>query len=213
MVDRSSGEAGSVWAPVARVLARDVLLPYVAYLGLRAAGVSNLRALVGGAVVALLLVVVDAIRRRRLNALSLVVMLTLVLSVVVALISGNARVTLARDCVITGGLGLLFLASLLRHHPVLYHLLAPLAAARSSEGEAGFAARYEHSPDLRAALRVTTAVWGVVLLADAALRLAAVALLPVPDAATAATALTIATVVVLVGWLRFYLPRRLRAAT
>jgi hypothetical protein len=212
MVDRSSEQAGPVWGPVARVLARDVLLPYVVYLGLRAAGVSNLRALVGGAVVALLLVVVDAIRRRRLNALSLLVMLTLVLSVVVALISGNARVTLARDCVITGGLGLLFLASLLRHHPVLYQVLAPLAAARSPDGEAGFAARYEQSPDLRAALRVTTAVWGVVLLADAALRLTAVALLPVPDAATAATALTIATVVVLVGWLRFYLPRRLRAA-
>jgi hypothetical protein len=103
------------------------------------------------------------------------------------------------------------LASLAWHRRVLYHLLAPLAGARSPEGEAGFAARYEGSADLRAALRVTTRVWGVVLLADGALRLAAVTLLPVTEAATAATALTIATVVILVGWLRFYLPRRLRA--
>jgi hypothetical protein len=55
-------------------------------------------------------------------------------------------------------------------------------------------------------------VWGLVLLADAGLRLAAVLVLSVTTAATAATVLTIATVLVLVGWLRFYLPRRLRSA-
>jgi hypothetical protein len=198
---------------VAGVLARDVLLPYGVYLALHLAGLSNLLALIAGAAVALLVAVTSAVRQRRLNALTLIVLVTLVLSIVVSLITGNARVTLARDCVITGGLGVVFLASLARHRPVLFHVLAPLAGARLPGGEAGFAERYETSAELRSALRVTTAVWGAVLLADAALRLAAVALLPVTDAATAATALTIATVVVLVGWLRFYLPRRLRAAT
>jgi hypothetical protein len=208
---RPSGASG--WGPVARVVVRDVLLPYLVYLALHAAGLSNVLALAAGATVAALILVADAARNRRMNALTTIVLLTLILSVVVSLISGNARVTLARDCLITGGLGVIFLGSLTRRRPLLFHLLAPLAAPRLAGGPAAFQSRFEASADLRSALRVTTAVWGAVLLADAALRLAAVLLLPTTDAATAATVLTIATVLVLVGWLRFYLPRRLRAAS
>ncbi|MEO8750449.1 MAG: VC0807 family protein, partial [Allobranchiibius sp.] len=180
------------------------------YLVLHAAGLSNLLALACGAGVSALIALADMAWHRRVNALALIVLLTLVLAVIVSLISGNARVTLARDCVITGGLGLVFLGSLTRRRPLVFHLLAPLVAAREPGGRAAFDRRFEDSPELRSALRVTTAVWGVVLLGDAALRLLAVLLLPVTAAATAATALTIATVVILVGWLRFYLPRRVR---
>ena len=204
----ASGPTG--WGSVALVLARDVLPPYLVYVVLHAAGMSNLLALTAGAVVALVILLADAVRNRRLNALTLIVLVTLVLSLVVALISGNARLILARDCLITGGLGLLFLGSLGRHRPLLYYLLAPLADARNPSPANRFADRYDQSTDLRSALRLTTAVWGIVLLIDAALRIAAVLLLPVAAAATAAALLTIATVIVLVGWLRFYLPRRLR---
>lgn len=192
---------------------RDVLLPYLVYLALHAVGASNLAALAAGAGVAALTVMVDIVRRRRASALTVIVLLTLVLSVAVAVISGDARVTLARDCLITGGLGVVFLASLARRRPLLFDLLAPLVAAKQSGGRAGFEQRYDQSPELRSALRTTTAVWALVLLADAVLRLSAVLLLPVAAAATAATGLTITTVVVLVGWLRFYLPRRLRNQT
>jgi hypothetical protein len=193
-----------------RVLVRDVLTPYFAYLALHSAGVSDLLALAAGAVTAVLIVLADMAQHRRLNALPTIVLLTLVLSIIVSLISGNARVTLARDCLITGGLGVAFLGSLTRNRPLLYHLLAPLAAARREGGRAAFEREFDHSGDLRRALRFSTVVWAAVLLADAALRLSAVLLLSVTDAATAATVLTIVTVLTLVGWLRFYLPRRLR---
>jgi hypothetical protein len=206
----SSAAAG--WAPVARVVLRDVLLPYLVYLALHAAGVTNLFALAAGAGLAVVIVIADAVRDRRINVLTLIVLLTLVLSVVVSLISGNARVTLARDCVITAGLGIVLLGSLTRRRPLLFHLLAPLMTAHHLDNDITFDRRFERSPDLRATLRISTAVWGFVLLADACLRLTAVALLSVSAAASAATILTIATVVILVGWLRFYLPRRLRAS-
>lgn len=179
---------------------------------LHAGGLSNLLALACGAGLSALIVVADMAWHRRVNALALIVLLTLVLAVIVSLISGNARVTLARDCVITGGLGLVFLGSLTRRRPLVFHLLAPLVAVREPGGRPAFDHRFDHSPELRSALRVTTAVWGVVLLGDAALRLLAVVLLSVTAAATAATALTITTMVILVGWLRFHLPRRVRTA-
>jgi hypothetical protein len=72
----------------------------------------------------------------------------------------------------------------------------------------GVEERFQRSPDLRAALRVTTIVCGLALIADALLRLLAALLLPVSQAATAVTALTVATVVIMIGWLRFYVPHR-----
>jgi hypothetical protein len=203
--------SASTLAPVARVLARDVVLPYLAYLGLHALGVSNVLALAAGAVVSAAVVAGEMVRHRRVDALALIVLVTLILAVVVSLISGNARVTLARDCLITGGLGVMFLASLTRRRPLVFHLLAPLAAARDPRGRAGVEDRFQGSSELRSVLRVSTAVWGLLLLADGLLRLLAALLLPVPQAATAATVLTIATVAVLVGWLRFYLPPRIQA--
>jgi len=203
----------SDWGPVIRVIAREVLLPYLVYLALHSSGVSNLLALAAGAGVAMLVMAADAARKGRPGALTAIVLLTLVLSIVVSLISGNARVTLARDCLITGGLGAVFLGSLLRPRPLLYHLLAPLAAARLPGGAPEFQRRYDESARLRSLLRLSTVVWGLVLLADAGLRLTAVLVLPVSEAASAATVLTIATVVVLVAWLRFYLPRDVLTAT
>lgn len=202
----------SNWGPVIRVIGREVLLPYLVYLALHSAGVSNLLSLAAGAAVALLVMAADAARKGRPNALAAIVVFTLVLSIVVSLISGNARVTLARDCLITGGLGAVFLGSLLRPRPLLYNLLAPLVSARLPGGEPEFRRRYDESARLRSVLTFSTVVWGLVLLADAALRLTAVLVLPVSQAATAATVLTIATVVVLVAWLRFYMPRDLLGA-
>lgn len=206
-------ETSSNWGPVIRVIAREVLLPYLVYLALHSAGVSSLLSLAAGAAMAVLLMATDAARKGRPNALTAIVLLTLVLSIVVSLISGNARVTLARDCLITGGLGAVFLGSLLRPRPLLYQLLAPLASPRLPGGEPEFQRRYDESARLRSVLTFSTIVWGLVLLADAGLRLTAVLVLPVSEAATAATVLTIATVVVLVAWLRFYVPRDVLTAS
>ncbi len=215
MIGKLGNGGGGGWQPVIRVLARDVLLPFVVYLALHFGGLSNLRSLIAAAIVAVAITVIDSTRRGRPTTLTLIVLLTLVLSIVVALISGNARVTLARDCLISAGLGTAFLVSLTRPRPLLYQLLAPLAAARLDPadrhaGDRLFRSRYDDTPHMRHALRVSTLAWGIVLLTDATLRLVAVLSLSVSAAASAATALTIITVIILIGSLRFYLPGRLR---
>ena len=59
----------SDWGPVIRVIAREVLLPYLVYLALHSSGVSNLLALAAGAGVAMLVMAADAARKGRPGAL------------------------------------------------------------------------------------------------------------------------------------------------
>lgn len=113
---------------------------------------------------------------------------------------------LARDAVITGGLGVVFAGSALTSKPLLFLLLRSLTASDPDRLEG----RWASSAPFRSAIKVTTALWGACLLGDALLRLVVVYTLPVATAAAAVTALTVATVLVLLALLRWYLPARMR---
>lgn len=186
-------------------LLRDAVGPYVVYLVLHAAGWSSLRALVAGAVVSAVLVALDLARSRRFNALSAVVLLALLLAIAVTAITGDARVALARDAVITAGLGVAFLLSLAGDRPLMFHLMRSVSAGTGPDGASAFEDRVRRSARLGASLRVVTAVWGAGLLVDAGLRLLLAMTLPVSTAATAVTILTVATVLVLLSWMQRYL--------
>lgn len=185
-------------------LLREVGIPYLTYLGLHSMGWSNLAALVASAVVSGVLVVLGMVREHRIGGLGLVVLITLILSIVVTLITGDARVALARDAVVTGGLGLAFLGSVLIGKPLMFHLLRTMAA------DAGFSRRWDESADFRWTLRVVSLVWGVGLLLDAAARVVLALTLPVATAATAISGLTLVTVVVLLSWMLWFLRQRSR---
>jgi len=108
--------------------------------------------------------------------------------------------------VVSAALGIAFLLSLLRR-PLLFSMIWALRPDHGDPAQA-----WAEAPEgTRAATRTGTVVWGVGLLLDAVLRVVLVLALPVSTAAGAVTALTFVTVVVLVGWMRWYLPRRIRA--
>jgi hypothetical protein len=188
------------------VLIRDVLGPYLVYFVLRhAAGWSTLMALVGAAVLAAALVVLSLIRSRRVDPLAAVVLLTTLAGIVVALWTGDARATLARESLVSAALGVAFLVSLLRR-PLMFSMLWALRGDGVDPAD-GWAGTPE---DTRHALRVATAAWGVGLLADAVLRVVIVLTLDPDTAAGAVTALTLVTIALLLGWMRWYLPSRVR---
>ncbi len=198
----SATTPGSAMRRVVPLLVRDVGVPYVAYLALHSAGWSNVAALAAGAAVFAALVVLGMARERRPNALGLVVFATLILAIVVTLITGNARVALARDAVVAGGLGAVFLGSLLVGKPLMYHL------AQAMSPDTRLAARWAGSAGFRSTMRVVSLVWGLGLLADAGIRVGLALSLPVPAAATAISALTFVTVLGLVAWMLWYVRRR-----
>jgi len=193
---------------VAPVLIRDVLLPYAVYYFLHHRGVSNVSALAAGGAVNALFVLRGLIRNRRAEALGIIVLITFALGIAASYLTGNARFALAKDSVLTGGVGLVFLLSLLAARPVMYLMIRQMVTHGDPAKASALDARWDSSPGFRSTQRLMTGVWGAGLLADAAVRLVLIMMLPVSTAAAASTGILIATFVLLIAWTRLYLPRR-----
>jgi hypothetical protein len=203
-----STAGGSVFKSVGPVLIRDVLLPYGVYYVAHRQGVSNVSALAAGGAVNAVFIVAGLIRKRRAEALGLIVLITFALGIAASYLTGNARFALAKDSVITGGVGIAFLLSLLAARPVMYLMIRQMLTQGDPAKANAYDARWDASPSFRATQRLMTAVWGAGLLGEAILRLIVISIVPVSTGAAASTAILITTFALLIAWTRFYLPRR-----
>lgn len=199
---------GSVLKSVGPVLLCDVILPYVVYYVAHRQGVSNVSALALGGAVNALFVVVGLVRKRRVETLGVIVLITFALGIAASYMTGNARFALAKDSVITGGVGIAFLASLLAARPIMYLMIRQMLTSGDASAAAAMDARWDESATFRSRQRLMTAVWGGGLLCEALLRLVVISLVPVSTGAAASTVILIGTFALLIGWTRFYLPRR-----
>ncbi|GAA5182505.1 hypothetical protein GCM10023322_19650 [Rugosimonospora acidiphila] len=199
---------GGALKSVGPVLIRDVILPYAVYYVVHHQGVSNVSALAAGGAVNAVFVIAGLIRRRRVETLGLVVLITFVLGIAASYLTGNARFALAKDSVITGGVGIAFLASLLAARPVMYLMIRQMLSGGDPAKAAAMDARWDDSAKFRSRQRLMTAVWGAGLLGEAIVRLVVISIVPVSTGAAASTVILIATFALLIGWTRLYLPRR-----
>jgi len=190
------------------VLVRDILLPYVVYWVLHHQGVSNISALAAGGAVNVVFLLREFAVKRRLDVLGVVVLLTFALGIAASYGTGDARFALAQHSIITGGVGVLFLASLFAARPVMYLMIREMITHGDPAQVAEVETRWASSPQLRSSHRLMTAVWGAGLLVDALVRLVVISLVSVSTGAAASNALLIATFVLLIAWTRLYLPRR-----
>jgi len=106
-------------------------------------------------------------RRRRFDVISATSLAAIVVGLGGALLLHSARFLLVKDSLVSATIGLAFLGSLLAARPLIF----VIGRSRSPERAAVFDARWA-DPAFRRALRVMTAVWGGVLLAEAATRVA-----------------------------------------
>lgn len=107
----------TLWA-LLRVLAEAVVLPLATFAVLSAAGVPALWALVGSAATSVL-VVADRYRRTgSLSTLGLIVLCRFAAGITVALATGDAQITLAKDPAFTGLVAVGALATLALHRPL-----------------------------------------------------------------------------------------------
>ncbi len=144
-------------------------LPAAGYYGLRAAGVGVFSALLVGAVVSAVITAVPVIRHRRMDAMATYVTTIMVCSVGVSLLAGSTQFLLAGEALLTGVTGAWFIASLAGRRPLAYLLSQPLL-----EGRFRWPQRWDElwarSPRFRRMWRVSSVLWGVGTLTDAALR-------------------------------------------
>lgn len=148
-------------------LAANFLAPYLVYEALyKHYGDTN--ALMASIVPPLLWSLYELAKTRRVDALSAVVMASIVFTVVATAMGGSARMIQIRDALVTGGIGVLFLLSLLQQRPLIFHL-ARATFDRKPDPNMPELEKLWNLPGAPTVFRVITATWGVGLVLQTAL--------------------------------------------
>ena len=157
----------------------NFILPFVIY-NYTEAPLGEVRALLASSAPPILWSLVEFARHRRLDALSVLVVSGIALSLLAMLGGGGARFLQLREKLVSGVIGLAFLGSALIGKPLIYEL-ARASMRRKSEGEAQqFEALQVHA-GFRRTMTVMTLVWGLGLLADVAVSVVLVFVLTIRE--------------------------------
>ncbi|MEV0281670.1 VC0807 family protein [Streptomyces sp. NPDC050610] len=157
----------------------DVGAPIALFYVLRGLGASTFAALLAGAVLPVVTAGAYWLRDRRLEGMAAFMAGVMLLSMVTSLINGGTRFMLARDGWVTAVAGLCFLASARASRPLAYLGARPLLEGRFLSDGTPWETLWENEPAFRRIWRVSTVIWGIALLADAAARVVMSYTLPV----------------------------------
>ncbi len=199
-VVRQGGDRGA--AAAARSVL-DLVVPLVLFYVLRGAGVGVYLALLAGALVSAVTAVVVVVTQRRLDAIAVFVLTTMVVSVGVSLLTGSDRFLLAKEGWLTAVTGIWFLGTLRARRPLAFHFSRPLLEGRLGWPD-DWDALWEQAPRFRRMWRVSTALWGAGTLLDSAARVVMAYTLPVDLVPALSSAMYAVTSVVLVGVTNVY---------
>ncbi|NML32228.1 VC0807 family protein [Paraburkholderia antibiotica] len=147
----------------------NFLLPWLAYR-LARPHVGETGALIASAVPPLVWSAIELVRFRRVDALSAMVIVGIVLSIGAMALGGSPRMLLLRESLVSGAVGVAFLLSLPMRRPLIFYLARATVAREMEGGAAHFEALWRERPGLASAMRMMTLVWGVGLTAETALR-------------------------------------------
>lgn len=179
-----SSEEHSSRSPIARIAAYvrkdggrllvellvNFVLPFVIY-NYAEAPLGAVRALLLSSAPPILWSLVEFSRHRRLDALSVLVVAGIALSLLAMLGGGGVRFLQLREKLVTGVIGLVFVGSALIGKPLVYEL-AWATMRRKSEDEAQEFEALKIYAGFRRTMAIMTLVWGFGLLADVVISVA-----------------------------------------
>lgn len=151
-------------------LAINLLLPWLAYR-LTLPHVGETGALIISTVPPILWSLIELVRFRRIDALSMMVVAGIVLSILAMALGGSARMLLLRESLVSGLIGVTFLLTLPLRRPLIFYLARATVAREMEGGAARFEALWQERPALVSSMRLMTLLWGVGLTGETALRL------------------------------------------
>ena len=161
------------------LLAFDIAAPTGLYYVLHGGGLTNVAALSIAAVLPALAAVYKLVVKHRIDAVALVVLATIVLTVVLSLVAHDPRFLLARDGIATGLWGFWFIATLRARRPAAFLFARPLMEGRKVFGTRSWDSLWETDAQFRRIWRISTTIWAGALLVDAAIRVVMAYSLPV----------------------------------
>jgi hypothetical protein len=150
-------------------LAVNFVLPWLAYR-LALPHLGETRALLASAAPPVIWSLVELARFRRVDALSVMVVAGIVLSVGAMALGGSPRMLLLRESLVSGAVGVAFLLSLGMRRPLIFYLARATVAREMEGGAQRFEALWRERPAVVSSMRLMTVVWGVGLTAEMVLR-------------------------------------------
>ncbi len=178
----------------------NVGLPWCVYWAAKRQGVGEAHAIMCSAIPPILWSLGEFARRRRVDAISMLVLGGIGLSLIGFALGGSPKLLLMRESLVTGLIGLAFLGSVLVRRPLVW-VLTQAAMARQGEQTAGEQmGDVSDDTGLRRMMTVMTLVWGLGLIAEAFLRAGLVATLSVSHVLVVGPVVGYSVVGLLVGW-------------
>lgn len=162
---------------VAGEIIANVVLPYVIYVRLAPVH-GDVSALMAAAIAPILWSVAAFLRHRRVDAISMVVLIGIALSLFAFIGSGSARFLQLRENLVSGLIGIAFLASAALGRPLIYRF-ALAGARRVSAEEAAVVEALRDVPGFHRGMMLMTLIWGIGLLGQMTALCAMIFALPI----------------------------------
>ncbi len=192
---------------LAPMLIFDTGGPLALYWLLRAAGTSDVTALIVSGILPAVGMALSIVKNRRIDAIGALVLLGIVAGTVLGLATHSARLVLMEGSVPTAIFGIGCFASLLTSKPMLQRI-AEQTTAGTAKGRMLVAKAAE--PAGRHAFRVVTVVWGVSFLAEAAARVGIVESVSAGNALLVVKVMPYVVMFLLMRWTAPFIRRSVR---
>jgi hypothetical protein len=152
--------------------------------------------------------VAEFVRRRRIDALSLLALAGIALSLIAFLGGGGVRFLQLRERLVTAAIGLVFLGSALIGKPLIYQL-AKARLRRGAPDQLGVFEGLRDGPQFRRVMMVTTVAWGVALVGESAVCCVLVFTLSIQAYMIASAVLGYSALGLMTAWTFWYMRRRI----
>jgi hypothetical protein len=193
---------------IARKVVVNIALPFAIY-SLAHPRFGDVNALLASSAPPILWSLIEFARSRRIDALSLLVLVGIGLSLLAFLGGGSMRLLQLREKLVTIIVRLAFLGSAAIGKPLMYELIRAFLA-RTNDPELQQVEQARNVSRFRRAMTIMTLVWGIGLLADAGLSIALVYVLSIRTYMVVNPILGYTTIGSLTLW-NLWFGRRLRA--
>lgn len=130
---------------------------------------SQFAALIISGIPSLIESLVGIVRRRRIDLLAGIVLTAIGVGLIITILGGDPKIYLIRESFFTVTFGLAMLGSLLLPRPMMFYISRHFSSGNNSAGVARFNTFWQDRR-FRRSMRVMSAVWGVGLLLEAAIR-------------------------------------------
>jgi hypothetical protein len=143
-------------------------------------------------------IAITVIRHRRLDAIGALVLIGIIVGTVLGLVSGSAHLVLVDGTIPGAVFGALCLGSLWTRRPMMFRFAIEFMGADTPQGR-DFADKWRYA-EFRHAFRVTTVVWGLSYLVEAAVQLVIVELASTAVAKTTSNILPLIFLAAVIAW-------------